>query len=1391
MADNYQPVGGNPALLEPIPGDNGFWLRAGVMTQNVDAWFRFDPEPRPDVVDQIAADVFEIVRRGGAAGFAPADLVALGLSLTEAQTLVAANVSAATTDDLPFELVPGSTTRYRLQLAIAEADAVVGFGAVAANVAAARTILEFRAREIVTRSFFDVAKEIFRIVREAGDAGFDPSVLTELGLSATEAAAFVAANTSTAATDELPFEAVAGGPPPYRLRAVVSETAAIAGFGSRAASAAADYSATRGILRRRAVDLLLRRHTENVLASKAAAVARVAPDRLRPLLELALPGTAAARTAVVEALQGGDPTPVAAVLERLARYAILFRSAAFDAQALEFVSRTPAPLAFAWPPTGETVRRVAAYAALAKAPDDAYDPGATAADAAALQILLAWPGSVAAAPLGTAAAPSAEVQQLAAALRTDPRHIQELLPQIKLSTTPVAPRIDELQQLATALALEHRVGASADILELATSEVTADIGRAADAIRAAIRARYPDDASFQKKIEPFEDTLRSRTRDGLVEYLLSAPDDATTDWRKRFLSASDLYAWFLTDVLVEGCARTSKVVAATMTLQLYVHRAMLGLEVSTGPPVVTARFADAKKQHEWAWRKNYQVWVANRRVFLFPETYLEPGLRDDKTPLFKDLEDTLLQQEIGDSTVDDAYGTYLTSLDELARLKIAGACYDGATDTLHLFGASHHEPPLYSYRRIDDAATEAPVAGPWRPLTLQIPTRAVSPVLYEDRLYLFWLETTTRPVSTFVQGDSKFGGYRHSVRIRYSMLRADNAWTPAQGLRFEVGGATEDSKLVFDPVLASDAARRDALEKRIKDATQARNDFELITVKKASDEATRTSQAVTDAQAELGKPKTAAENADEAWVATAAAAAAGIAYASSLLAGPIVAAAAAAATAIAVVAVAVPASVAEMTAAGVGAGDGLINARRKVKLWRARQAAAIADQFYSGMLGILAQLDAQLATLNAAKVVVSVRWERSGRDHSEALENYRPEGWEWERVYPDVHRPSDPKQPSTLRLVLVPTDDGSIGSDELDLFARLLRLVPDSGATESAKRLNNASGRITLIQTSATREIGQEFFLSSQFLNTAAAPGPDVAVAPRGSSVQAVNGAPATAVVESDGEPIWLRPRPNGTYSRLRLGTSVMPELTKAFAQTGVDGLLNSDLQRRLTEAPSHIAVVGAQDKPEFFSPFWKNNVYRPYYREAFFQIPFLIADHFNSQQRFAEAQRWYHRVFDPTAIDGFAWRYREFRELDPSATTLRATLTDAAALAAYRGDPFNPHAIARLRPGAYEKAIVMKYVDNLLDWGDSLFARSRWSPSTRRRCSTSWRRTSSGRGRSQLGPCGESEKPRTYESIAPLLRPAVRWRRVDDGLPDRGGGDLHARPRRTRPFEAVRHGDR
>jgi hypothetical protein len=66
-------------------------------------------------------------------------------------------------------------------------------------------------------------------------------------------------------------------------------------------------------------------------------------------------------------------------------------------------------------------------------------------------------------------------------------------------------------------------------------------------------------------------------------------------------------------------------------------------------------------------------------------------------------------------------------------------------------------------------------------------------------------------------------------------------------------------------------------------------------------------------------------------------------------------------------------------------------------------------------------------------------------------------------------------------------------------------------------------------------------------------------------------------------------------------------------------------------------------------------------------------------------------------------WQYLEFREIDTQK--LRDQLNYKQAIEVYKKDPFNPHAIARLRMSAIQKSIVMKYIDNLLDWGDQLFS--------------------------------------------------------------------------------------
>src|SRR5438045_1537191 len=58
------------------------------------------------------------------------------------------------------------------------------------------------------------------------------------------------------------------------------------------------------------------------------------------------------------------------------------------------------------------------------------------------------------------------------------------------------------------------------------------------------------------------------------------------------------------------------------------------------------------------------------------------------------------------------------------------------------------------------------------------------------------------------------------------------------------------------------------------------------------------------------------------------------------------------------------------------------------------------------------------------------------------------------------------------------------------------------------------------------------------------------------------------------------------------------------------------------------------------------------------------------------------------------------FRSLSPNTDPT----TENAVIAEWRDNPFDPHRVAANRPLAYMKHVVIKYVENLIAWGDSLF---------------------------------------------------------------------------------------
>ncbi|MEM7712244.1 MAG: neuraminidase-like domain-containing protein [Cyanobacteria bacterium P01_A01_bin.68] len=236
------------------------------------------------------------------------------------------------------------------------------------------------------------------------------------------------------------------------------------------------------------------------------------------------------------------------------------------------------------------------------------------------------------------------------------------------------------------------------------------------------------------------DELNVIKRDALVPYAISKEDDAE--------SYRDLYEKLLIDVSMGSCGTTSRVKEAIAATQLYFHRYFVNLE-----DIDIKGFQDEevklKLKEWWKWMRNYRVWEANRKVFLYPENYIRPELRDTKTPGFQTLESDLLQGEISIESAAQAFKKYLDEYTEVSRLTIAGGyVYDtpgfgGIKQSLVLFGRTKTDPRRYYYRQGEFIGGESGSSlwEYWSQVNVQIDADKVYPVFAFNRVFVFWVKS--------------------------------------------------------------------------------------------------------------------------------------------------------------------------------------------------------------------------------------------------------------------------------------------------------------------------------------------------------------------------------------------------------------------------------------------------------------------------------------------------------------------------------------------------------------------------------------------------------------------------------------------------------------------------
>ena len=298
----------------------------------------------------------------------------------------------------------------------------------------------------------------------------------------------------------------------------------------------------------------------------------------------------------------------------------------------------------------------------------------------------------------------------------------------------------------------------------------------ADSLKQTVKAKY-DLKQWQQIIQPIQDQFREQKREALVSWLVAHPNQEKGE---NWSDPNGLYSYFLIDVGMCACMLTSRLKQAASSAQLFVQRCLLNLEVD-----ILAKADLDPKWKQWKWMKQYRLWEANRKVFLYPENWIEPELRDEKSPFFKDLETELMQNDVTDETAEQAYRNYLEKLDKVANLEIRAMYHQPISQdesVLHVFARSRSsQSPEHFYRkRINNARWTA-----WEKVDPEIHGNHLIAGMHNRRLYLLWpqildkadppskIATPGANSSTTIEHPSKYW----EVRLFWTELKKGK-WTP-------------------------------------------------------------------------------------------------------------------------------------------------------------------------------------------------------------------------------------------------------------------------------------------------------------------------------------------------------------------------------------------------------------------------------------------------------------------------------------------------------------------------------------------------------------------------------------------------------------------------------------
>lgn len=810
-----------------------------------------------------------------------------------------------------------------------------------------------------------------------------------------------------------------------------------------------------------------------------------------------------------------------------------------------------------------------------------------------------------------------------------------------------------------------------------------------------------DDKQWLEVIQPVNDILRVERRDALVSFLLAYPP---YPYEYSWLSSLDIYETLMVDVEMMPIVSTTRVLLAVNTVQLWADRVLLQLESVTMPNNV------ARQWHMW--RRLYRLWEANRKVFLYPENWIEPELRDNKSPFFLELEKFLKQNEVTKDNVEEAYKTYLERLDQVSHLDIIGIYRQtdpgenyqsfnvNNNNVVHAFGRTKSHPHIYFYRNRANKQWSA-----WEKMDTQIDGDHFIPIMWRGRLRLYWF------VFTKDQEQQSMSGARNSddafITPPGVRWKIELAWTEYKNKKWTAKEVCKEplySRFIYEEMPTSRAhmdyySGVKAGESRVWNLNQ-----DLEKIKRESFNFFCNITADGNLQFRVVERYYGIHQG----------------YVNGILSR-----------------YTNPSSPLTLIDRVENTMDQVVNYMDFSKNW------CNEPQDYFATNGAFnVKFNGVTATTSPAEDP-GVSLFKDDIWHGPALKDlqnnaYWPENTDyWYRFTPEFgyrHYPD-----GNIKLLdYAPGHSVIEGYTYKKVYGSMpikKRIVKDK---EQSKYL--VFPRHMPAGYSSYSKIEVPYFFYKDYKNAFFV---EKTAMPRLSSVTVlmestgtiskIDAKSGTGIGLSGGIPISGTASGTGIIGTATASTSISTATGYRFHNFTHDGvhdfmeiLFNEGLDGLLNR---HFITDTVKDKIDFLTiykptanvvplypdskvDFSEEGAYSLYNWELFFHIPLLIANKLSQDQQFDDARTWYHYIFNPTnnevstTVKKF-WNFPPFYNIATSVPSVADAMTGPGAsanIAKWAENPFNPHLVARTRPSAYMKNTVNKYLDNLIAWGDNLF---------------------------------------------------------------------------------------